>query len=74
MTDSKIEMDSDTKKAEAPKKKKDVLGTLMVIMSVVAFGCLTAAIVMQVLEYRYYRGVDNPNDRFSSEVLIPPAS
>lgn len=75
MSDDGIELDSDEKKEDdAPAKKKDIAGTLMMVMVIVAFLCLVGALTLQFLEYRYMRGEDNPDDRFAAEVLLPPQS
>jgi hypothetical protein len=70
MTDG-IELDTD-ETTDAKPEEKDLLGTLMVIMAIVSFGCLVAVLAMQILETRYMRGVDNPEDPYASEVLLPP--
>jgi hypothetical protein len=77
MTDESIQLDQpDTPDAKGagdePKKKKDIAGTFMVIFSVLAFACLTAALVLQWMEYSYYRGTPKEGDPFAERVLIPP--
>jgi hypothetical protein len=74
MSDDGIVLDSDESAEEKPAKKKDLVGTLMVVMVIVAFGCLAGALTLQFLEYRYMRGVDKPGDPYASEVLLPPQS
>ncbi|GEM_PF-1470172 len=74
MTDESIELDNpDAAPEEAPKKKSDIAGTIMVIFSILAFGCLTAVLVLQWLEYSYYRGgASKEGDPYAAQVLIPP--
>jgi hypothetical protein len=70
MTDG-IELDTD-ESTDAKPKDKDLLGTLMVALAIVSFGCLVAVLAMQILESRYMRGVDNPEDPYAAEALLPP--
>ena len=72
MTDASIQVDNGAS-GEAPKKKSDIAGTIMVIFSILAFGCLTAALVLQWMEYSYYRGgAPVEGDPYAAQVLIPP--
>ncbi len=61
-----IELDVSSKKA-----KSDV-SVWMLLLTIVAFGCFTATIVLQYLEYAYMRGqMPNETDIYSGQVLIP---
>jgi len=74
MTDASIELDGqEAPPEETPKKKSDIAGLFMVIFSILAFGCLTAALVLQWMEYSYYRGgTAKEGDPYAAQVLIPP--
>ncbi len=73
MSDDGIQLDIDeSPEPAAPKAKKDSSGVVMVTFTIIAFLCLVGALSLQVLEFLYFRGTDNPNDRFAAEVLLPP--
>ena len=57
---------------ETPSKPKSATPAWMVATVILAFGCLVAALTLQIMEYQYLRGgTPSPEDPYKAPVLIP---
>ena len=58
-----------------PAKPKSATPVWMVILVVLAFGCLVRTLTLQYLEFSYLRGgAASETDPYAAPALIPPAT